>query len=107
MDGLTSRKIIQNPCMNLLRKIKPRNLVGFNHVKMNRTMEPGAWWLEKSTNDVIRIISRENAYSLTSDPPEGSVIYEYFTDDANRGVSHKQCVATPDELMATFTYKMN
>ena len=31
---------------------------------------------------------------------------QYFTDDANRGVSHKQCVATPDELMATFTYKM-
>lgn len=69
-------------------------------------MEPGSWWLEKTTNDVIRIISREYAYTITTDPPEGSVIYEYFTDDANRGVSHHQYVATPDELRATFTYKM-
>lgn len=79
---------------------------GFKHVKMDKTMEPGSWWLEKTTNDVIRIISREYAYMITTDPPEGSVIYEYFTDDANRGVSHHQYVATPDELRATFTYKM-
>lgn len=70
---------------------------------MDKTLRPGAWWLEKETNDVIRIISEKNAYG--DPPPEGSVLYQYFTDDANRGFMGQQVIATPEELNEKFSFK--
>lgn len=55
MDGLTSHKIIQNPCMNLLRRIKPHRIVGLNHV-----MKPKIGTMWKQHNLVVEIVNKNH-----------------------------------------------
>lgn len=70
----------------------------------------GAWWLEKETNDVIRIISKDSVYdtdALNGEPVEGQqpIYYQYYTDDANRNLMTTQWVATATKLDEKFTFK--
>jgi hypothetical protein len=70
----------------------------------------GAWWLEKETNDVIRIISKASVYdidALNGEPVEGQepIYYQYYTDDANRNLMSTQWVATATQLDEKFTFK--
>jgi len=76
----------------------------------NRATEPGAWWLEKETNDVIRIISKDSLYDIDSvkgEPVEGQepIYYQYYTDDAYRNLMNTQWVATATQLDQKFTFK--
>lgn len=86
-----------------------KKLEGLKYVKMsNRTTEPGAWWLEKETNDVIRIISRDSVRDDVKGGPiyEASIFYQYYTDDKNRNLMSTQWVSTVEDLCEKFKFKM-
>ena len=85
---------------------------GPKHVKMSSNQySSGAWWLEKETNDVIRIISKDSVYDIDSlrcdEPVDGEepIYYQYYTDDANRNLNTTQWVATATKLDEKFTFK--
>lgn len=83
---------------------------GLKHVKMNDSRtEPGAWWVEKETNDVIRIISKDNVWmSDVKGGPiyDGSIFYQYYSDDQTRCLMGTQWVSTIEDLSVNFKYKM-
>lgn len=82
---------------------------GPKHVKMEaeRKVQSGAWWLEKETNDVIRIISRDSLHDDVRGGPisEASIFYQYYTDDKNRNLMSTQWATSVEELYCNFNYK--
>ena len=83
------------------------HISGLKHVKMEK-VQSGAWWLEKETNDVIRIISRDSLHGDVKGGPisEASIFYQYYTDDKNRNLMSTQWASTIEDLYSNFKYKM-
>ena len=75
----------------------------------NSEFRSGAWWLEKETNDVIRIISRDSVYDIENIKGgvvcDDSIFYQYYTDDKNRSLNTTQWVTTAEELCDKFNFK--